>query len=55
MPQLNPSPWFLISAFAWTVLILVILPKLESHSFPNEPSLQELTTHQTESWNWPWH
>nr|YP_006884127.1 ATP synthase F0 subunit 8 [Glossogobius circumspectus]AFU52785.1 ATP synthase F0 subunit 8 [Glossogobius circumspectus]QKX65242.1 ATP synthase F0 subunit 8 [Acanthogobius stigmothonus] len=54
MPQLNPSPWFAILIFSWLVLLTLVVPKVLSHSFPNEPASQSSQAPKTDSWSWPW-
>nr|YP_008593799.1 ATP synthase F0 subunit 8 [Pterapogon kauderni]WAU47583.1 ATP synthase F0 subunit 8 [Pterapogon kauderni]BAN83195.1 ATPase subunit 8 [Pterapogon kauderni] len=55
MPQLNPTPWFMILVFSWLVFLTIIPPKILAHSFPNEPSSQTSQAQKTDAWNWPWH
>lgn len=55
MPQLCPDPWFTIFVFSWATILLVMFPKLESHTFPNEPSPQKITLLQSNPWTWSWH
>nr|QWE36868.1 ATP synthase F0 subunit 8 [Labidesthes sicculus]QWE37245.1 ATP synthase F0 subunit 8 [Labidesthes sicculus] len=55
MPQLNPSPWFVILVFSWLVFAIVLPPKVLAHIFPNELTSQSTEKPQTESWTWPWH
>nr|BBU25843.1 ATPase subunit 8 [Pseudanthias squamipinnis] len=54
MPQLNPTPWFLILVFSWLVFLIILPPKVTSHTFPNELSHQTAHTHETKPWAWPW-
>nr|YP_003345415.1 ATP synthase F0 subunit 8 [Robinsia catherinae]BAI53215.1 ATPase subunit 8 [Robinsia catherinae] len=54
MPQLNPSPWFLILLFSWLIFLTVIPTKVMAHTFNNEPSLQATKKPKTTSWDWPW-
>nr|AAX77324.1 ATPase 8 [Cottus sp. UAIC 11013.06]ABY58394.1 ATPase 8 [Cottus carolinae]ABY58396.1 ATPase 8 [Cottus carolinae]ABY58398.1 ATPase 8 [Cottus carolinae]ABY58400.1 ATPase 8 [Cottus carolinae] len=54
MPQLNPTPWFAILVFSWLVFLTIIPPKVMTHTFPNEPTLQSTKSPKTESWTWPW-
>nr|CBX53536.1 ATPase subunit 8 [Lucifuga sp. MFP 18.000396] len=54
MPQLNPSPWLAILVFSWLVFTTVIPLKILAHTFPNEPTSQNVKTPKTEPWNWPW-
>nr|YP_010309657.1 ATP synthase F0 subunit 8 [Gymnothorax chilospilus]YP_010852903.1 ATP synthase F0 subunit 8 [Gymnothorax reticularis]QSV37228.1 ATP synthase F0 subunit 8 [Gymnothorax chilospilus]WGL40719.1 ATP synthase F0 subunit 8 [Gymnothorax reticularis]WNH17256.1 ATP synthase F0 subunit 8 [Gymnothorax chilospilus] len=55
MPQLNPSPWFMILAFSWLVFIFIAPTKVMSHVFNNEPNPRTTETTTTNPWNWPWH
>nr|YP_009309707.1 ATP synthase F0 subunit 8 [Mikrogeophagus ramirezi]ALF63209.1 ATP synthase F0 subunit 8 [Mikrogeophagus ramirezi] len=55
MPQLNPSPWFLIMIFSWMVFLTIIPPKVLAHSFSNEPAPLNTESSKTEPWAWPWH
>nr|BBG74361.1 ATPase subunits 8 [Guentherus altivela] len=55
MPQLNPTPWFLILAFTWLVFLLIIPSKVIKHTFPNEPAPQSTKTSTPNPWNLPWH
>nr|YP_783978.1 ATP synthase F0 subunit 8 [Galaxiella nigrostriata]BAF34220.1 ATPase subunits 8 [Galaxiella nigrostriata] len=55
MPQLNPSPWFIILTFSWLVLLTVIPPKVLGHTFPNEPTTQNTHKPKPGSWYWPWY
>nr|YP_007627139.1 ATP synthase F0 subunit 8 [Lophiogobius ocellicauda]AGG84365.1 ATP synthase F0 subunit 8 [Lophiogobius ocellicauda] len=54
MPQLNPSPWFAIMIFSWLVLLVVVVPKVLNHIFPNEATPQSAQTPKTNTWHWPW-
>nr|BBG74530.1 ATPase subunits 8 [Eumecichthys fiski] len=55
MPQLNPSPWFLILAFSWIVFLTILPPKILAHTTPNEPSTKTVDNTKTTPWSWPWH
>nr|AAP75251.1 ATP synthase 8 [Chromis retrofasciata]AAP75253.1 ATP synthase 8 [Chromis retrofasciata] len=55
MPQLNPSPWFLILMLSWVVFLTLLPPKVLTHLSPNEPAPQNTKKPQMGSWNWPWH
>nr|NP_818882.1 ATP synthase F0 subunit 8 [Phenacogrammus interruptus]BAC67459.1 ATPase subunit 8 [Phenacogrammus interruptus] len=55
MPQLNPSPWFLILLFSWMIFLLIIPSKVLKHVFPNEPEVLNAKDSKPEPWNWPWH
>nr|AAR13568.1 ATPase 8 [Synbranchus marmoratus] len=53
MPQLNPSPWFMILIFSWLIFLILLPSKITAHTFPNEPQLKTSQI-KTEPWNWPW-
>nr|QUJ18209.1 ATP synthase protein 8 [Ambassis interrupta] len=55
MPQLNPSPWFLIMIFSWLVFLVFIPPKVMSHVTPNQPTHQNVQKPQVGPWTWLWH
>nr|WNH20754.1 ATP synthase F0 subunit 8 [Onuxodon fowleri] len=54
MPQLNPGPWLMILLFAWTVLMVVIPPKVMTHVFLNEPNPQDNKTPKSQPLTLPW-
>uniref|UniRef100_A0A7D7FB09 ATP synthase complex subunit 8 n=1 Tax=Ophisternon candidum TaxID=2267221 RepID=A0A7D7FB09_9TELE len=54
MPQLNPSPWFMILIISWLVFLTILPPKIMSHTFPNTPQPKIMELSKTEPWNWPW-
>nr|YP_254614.1 ATP synthase F0 subunit 8 [Thalassarche melanophris]AAO18352.1 ATP synthase subunit 8 [Thalassarche melanophris] len=54
MPQLNPSPWFLIMLTSWMTFSLIIQPKLSSFTPTNSPCNKASTTTKTAPWPWPW-
>nr|DAC76977.1 TPA_asm: ATPase subunit 8 [Sceloporus woodi] len=55
MPQLNPSPWFLIMLLVWITLMAIFLSKTLEMLHPNTPTeTKSEEKHQT-SWTWPWH
>nr|YP_010534107.1 ATP synthase F0 subunit 8 [Rexea antefurcata]UXX50398.1 ATP synthase F0 subunit 8 [Rexea antefurcata] len=54
MPQLNPSPWFFILTATWTVLLLIILPKVMSYVLPNNPAHKDSQKSKRANWAWPW-
>nr|YP_007475245.1 ATP synthase F0 subunit 8 [Oxyurichthys formosanus]AGC93479.1 ATP synthase F0 subunit 8 [Oxyurichthys formosanus] len=54
MPQLNPAPWFAILVFSWLVFLTIVVPKVLSHTIPNEPVPQDSDTLETTAWPWPW-
>nr|AKO90242.1 ATP synthase F0 subunit 8 [Scuticaria tigrina] len=55
MPQLNPSPWFMILVFSWMVFLLIAPTKVMAHTFANEPTQLPTKSIKTSPWNWPWH
>nr|YP_010700695.1 ATP synthase F0 subunit 8 [Brachyistius frenatus]QUJ18215.1 ATP synthase protein 8 [Brachyistius frenatus]WCI18986.1 ATP synthase F0 subunit 8 [Brachyistius frenatus]WMI35746.1 ATP synthase F0 subunit 8 [Brachyistius frenatus] len=55
MPQLNPSPWFVILIFSWVIFSAIIPPKILAHLFQNDPSSQSAKKSGAKSWGWPWH
>nr|YP_008144925.1 ATP synthase F0 subunit 8 [Psenes pellucidus]AGO20420.1 ATPase subunit 8 [Psenes pellucidus]WMI34862.1 ATP synthase F0 subunit 8 [Psenes pellucidus] len=55
MPQLNPAPWLAILVFSWLVFLIIIIPKVMAHTYPNEPTPQSAEKTKGEPWNWPWH
>nr|AEX10803.1 ATPase8 [Phrynosoma orbiculare]AEX10821.1 ATPase8 [Phrynosoma orbiculare] len=54
MPQLNPSPWFLILLMTWAMLMIIFLNKTLSTLFPNTPTENQLKTKPLTPWIWPW-
>nr|AAR13574.1 ATPase 8 [Synbranchus marmoratus]AAR13576.1 ATPase 8 [Synbranchus marmoratus]AAR13578.1 ATPase 8 [Synbranchus marmoratus] len=54
MPQLNPTPWFMILIFSWLIFLILLPSKITAHTFQNEPQLKTTSTIKTEPWNWPW-
>nr|YP_010937969.1 ATP synthase F0 subunit 8 [Pegasus sinensis]WKY95824.1 ATP synthase F0 subunit 8 [Pegasus sinensis] len=50
MPQLNPSPWFLIMLFSWLVLLTLVFPKIMQHESTNEPAHQSAKALMTTPW-----
>nr|YP_001491270.1 ATP synthase F0 subunit 8 [Lethrinus obsoletus]BAF51781.1 ATPase subunit 8 [Lethrinus obsoletus]BAQ20894.1 ATPase subunit 8 [Lethrinus obsoletus] len=54
MPQLNPSPWFLILVFTWLVFLYFLPPKVLGHKYPNDPNPTTAEKPKTASWAWPW-
>nr|YP_004347643.1 ATP synthase F0 subunit 8 [Marilyna darwinii]BAK10046.1 ATPase subunit 8 [Marilyna darwinii] len=55
MPQLNPSPWFMIMLFTWSTLLIILVPKIMTHTFPNTPSSQNTQPKKAKAWTWPWY
>nr|YP_009990835.1 ATP synthase F0 subunit 8 [Crypturellus undulatus]QNN84188.1 ATP synthase F0 subunit 8 [Crypturellus undulatus] len=54
MPQLNPSPWFLIMLSSWLILLLIVQPKSSSTYLPNPPLNKTHSTKTPTPWPWPW-
>nr|YP_009144597.1 ATP synthase F0 subunit 8 [Uta stansburiana]AKJ76841.1 ATP synthase F0 subunit 8 [Uta stansburiana] len=54
MPQLNPSPWFLILMMTWFILMIIFLNKTLTLLYPNTPSQPQSKMKQLVSWTWPW-
>nr|YP_001816860.1 ATP synthase F0 subunit 8 [Arapaima gigas]AAM08973.1 ATPase subunit 8 [Arapaima gigas]AAM08977.1 ATPase subunit 8 [Arapaima gigas]AAM08981.1 ATPase subunit 8 [Arapaima gigas]AAM08985.1 ATPase subunit 8 [Arapaima gigas]AAM08989.1 ATPase subunit 8 [Arapaima gigas] len=55
MPQLNPTPWFLVLLFSWMVLLVIIPPKVMHHHFTGDPTHHSAKEQTQTPWNWPWH
>nr|YP_089581.1 ATP synthase F0 subunit 8 [Ichthyophis glutinosus]AAS13709.1 ATP synthase F0 subunit 8 [Ichthyophis glutinosus] len=54
MPQLNPSPWFLIFLLSWAILTMIIMVKTMKHQ-PINNILTKTKTKFPSPWTWPWH
>nr|YP_009182783.1 ATP synthase F0 subunit 8 [Austrolebias charrua]AKL82656.1 ATP synthase subunit 8 [Austrolebias charrua] len=54
MPQLNPSPWFLILSFAWLTFLLLAPSKILTHAYPFQPVLKNMKKFNVAPWNWLW-
>nr|QNS38406.1 ATP synthase F0 subunit 8 [Mionectes macconnelli] len=54
MPQLNPTPWFLIMLATWLTFSFILQPKILLFSSPNSLSNTPLATTKPTPWNWPW-
>nr|QXU60194.1 ATP synthase F0 subunit 8 [Margaroperdix madagarensis] len=54
MPQLNPTPWFMIMLMTWFTYSLLIQPKLLSFTSTNTPSNKTTPTTKPTPWAWPW-
>nr|YP_010041661.1 ATP synthase F0 subunit 8 [Scincella reevesii]QPB14675.1 ATP synthase F0 subunit 8 [Scincella reevesii] len=54
MPQLNPSPWFLILLLSWITLLIIFKTKILLSTQPNNPTTPNLMAHHTAPWIWPW-
>nr|DAC76964.1 TPA_asm: ATPase subunit 8 [Sceloporus grammicus] len=55
MPQLSPSPWFLIMLMVWATLMVIFLNKVLAMLYPNIPTDLTPETKHPASWTWPWH
>nr|YP_010133051.1 ATP synthase F0 subunit 8 [Proterorhinus semilunaris]QWE36517.1 ATP synthase F0 subunit 8 [Proterorhinus semilunaris]QWE37270.1 ATP synthase F0 subunit 8 [Proterorhinus semilunaris]QWE37322.1 ATP synthase F0 subunit 8 [Proterorhinus semilunaris] len=54
MPQLNPTPWFIMLVSCWIVLLILIVPKVLAHTYCNSPAHQSAHVPNTTSWAWLW-
>nr|YP_010157256.1 ATP synthase F0 subunit 8 [Liolaemus parthenos]AKJ76876.1 ATP synthase F0 subunit 8 [Liolaemus darwinii]QRG01391.1 ATP synthase F0 subunit 8 [Liolaemus parthenos] len=54
MPQLNPTPWFLVLVLTWTVLILIYTNKTNFSKHLSPPPQKEMKMENTTPWAWPW-
>nr|ADW93246.1 ATPase 8 [Lygosoma sp. CDS-2011] len=54
MPQLNPSPWFLIMALSWVALFLLFKNKTTVVIQQNQTTPTSLKTDPKSPWTWPW-
>nr|WNH37401.1 ATP synthase F0 subunit 8 [Apristurus kampae] len=54
MPQLNPSPWFLILLFSWVVFFIILPSKVMKYTYNNEPALKNTEKPKPAPWTWPW-
>nr|YP_009034366.1 ATP synthase F0 subunit 8 [Solenostomus paradoxus]BAO84697.1 ATPase subunit 8 [Solenostomus paradoxus] len=54
MPQLNPSPWFMILLTSWLVFLVFMPLKVLSHSFNPQLSPQTRKDPVSKHWAWPW-
>nr|YP_010959164.1 ATP synthase F0 subunit 8 [Urolophus aurantiacus]WND64991.1 ATP synthase F0 subunit 8 [Urolophus aurantiacus] len=54
MPQLNPSPWFLIFLFTWLFFLATMPTKVVHHLFNNPPTTKNIQKSKPTPWNWPW-
>nr|WID86924.1 ATP synthase F0 subunit 8 [Anomaloglossus kaiei] len=53
MPQLDPSPWFLILFSSWTIFLIFSTLKTSKYAFPNDP-VNSPRSDNNKSWPWPW-
>ncbi|YP_009034483.1 ATP synthase F0 subunit 8 (mitochondrion) [Synchiropus splendidus] len=54
MPQLNPSPWFMILIFSWLVFLAFLPTKIMSHTYPNKLTPETKEASSNNPWTWPW-
>nr|YP_009446478.1 ATP synthase F0 subunit 8 [Phrynosoma blainvillii]ATY40966.1 ATP synthase F0 subunit 8 [Phrynosoma blainvillii] len=54
MPQLNPSPWFLIMLMTWATLMFIFLNKTLNMLFPSTPAQIQPKAKPLMPWSWPW-
>nr|AKJ76829.1 ATP synthase F0 subunit 8 [Gambelia wislizenii] len=54
MPQLNPSPWFLVMLLTWTILMFIMLNKTLNLKYLNTPMQKESEMLTPAPWTWPW-
>nr|YP_009093617.1 ATP synthase F0 subunit 8 [Eremias vermiculata]AIS20780.1 ATP synthase F0 subunit 8 [Eremias vermiculata]AKQ77765.1 ATPase subunit 8 [Eremias vermiculata]QCF45865.1 ATPase subunit 8 [Eremias vermiculata] len=52
MPQLNPSPWFMIFLLIWATFIIMLTKVLKM--YPNLVPAQEHHKSYINLWVWPW-
>nr|AKJ76865.1 ATP synthase F0 subunit 8 [Holbrookia maculata] len=55
MPQLNPSPWFLILLMTWIMLMVIYLNKTLNLFLPNLPTKHQSKEKHLTPWTWPWY
>nr|YP_009573137.1 ATP synthase F0 subunit 8 [Pseudis tocantins]QBF44120.1 ATP synthase F0 subunit 8 [Pseudis tocantins] len=53
MPQLDPSPWFLILIVSWLTLVIFMPIKTAKYQQLNDPT-PKLHKGLAKSWHWPW-
>nr|YP_097028.1 ATP synthase F0 subunit 8 [Aneides flavipunctatus]AAU20452.1 ATP synthase F0 subunit 8 [Aneides flavipunctatus] len=53
MPQLNPSPWFLIFMMSWFIYLIILMSKTTNFKMLNKPT-QYLYLTNPQPWNWLW-
>ncbi|YP_009340710.1 ATP synthase F0 subunit 8 (mitochondrion) [Eublepharis macularius] len=54
MPQLNPTPWFMIMMFSWVYLTIITSPLLQTE-LPNTITNNMKTNSSYTYWHWPWY
>nr|YP_010328320.1 ATP synthase F0 subunit 8 [Eremias szczerbaki]UJH19950.1 ATP synthase F0 subunit 8 [Eremias szczerbaki] len=52
MPQLNPSPWFMIFLLFWMTFFILLTKVLKMHPNPAPTPLHYQSC--TNLWTWPW-
>nr|AOW68966.1 ATP synthase subunit 8 [Ariosoma meeki] len=55
MPQLDPTPWFMILMLSWIVFLTIIPTKIMAHQCMNNPSPKNTKKPQESPWNWVWY
>nr|WID86937.1 ATP synthase F0 subunit 8 [Anomaloglossus megacephalus] len=53
MPQLDPSPWFFILFFSWTLFFIFSTLKTAKYTFLNDPTITS-NKDSNKAWSWPW-
>nr|AGN71345.1 ATP synthase F0 subunit 8 [Mannophryne trinitatis] len=53
MPQLDPSPWFLILLSSWSIFLIFSAIKISKYTHLNDP-LNLTFKNPNKSWSWPW-
>nr|AGN71502.1 ATP synthase F0 subunit 8 [Rhinoderma darwinii] len=53
MPQLDPSPWFLIFFVSWLIFLIFMPAKTSKYYYLNDPSSKTYSG-LNKSWSWPW-
>nr|AMR36548.1 ATP synthase F0 subunit 8 [Eremias grammica] len=52
MPQLNPSPWFMVFMLIWTTFFIQLTKVLKT--YPNLTPMPHHHEHHKNLWTWPW-
>nr|YP_009473003.1 ATP synthase F0 subunit 8 [Melanophryniscus moreirae]ASV64489.1 ATP synthase F0 subunit 8 [Melanophryniscus moreirae] len=53
MPQLDPTPWFLVLSSTWMIFILFSPVKVSKYHSLNDPLLKTYKG-LNKPWHWPW-
>nr|WIL10187.1 ATP synthase F0 subunit 8 [Megophrys spinata] len=51
MPQLNPTPWFMILVTSWSIFLILLAPKIKNFNFLHNPLPLTL---RIKGYYWPW-